>query len=101
MCGTLDYLPPEMVEGKSHDECVDIWSLGVLCYEFLVGNPPFETSNNTGTYRRICKVDVQFPRDMSPGAIDLISKVIIDLYRCFIGWRILLLVFRFWFWYKL
>jgi aurora kinase len=42
LCGTLDYLPPEMVEGKDHDAAVDLWSLGVLAYEFLVGVPPFE-----------------------------------------------------------
>lgn len=38
-CGTVDYLPPEMTEGRMHDEKVDLWSLGVLCYEFLVGIP--------------------------------------------------------------
>ena len=37
LCGTLDYLPPEMIEGKKHDQMVDVWSLGVLMYEFLVG----------------------------------------------------------------
>ena len=42
LCGTLDYLPPEMIEGKEHTAQVDLWSLGVLCYEFLVGSPPFE-----------------------------------------------------------
>jgi aurora kinase len=42
LCGTLDYLPPEMVEGKDHNAAVDIWSLGVLAFEFLVGTPPFE-----------------------------------------------------------
>lgn len=42
MCGTLDYLPPEMVEQKEHNEKVDYWALGVLTYEFLIGNPPFE-----------------------------------------------------------
>ena len=41
LCGTLDYLQPEMVEGQEHDEKVDIWSLGVLMYEFLIGCPPF------------------------------------------------------------
>ena len=39
LCGTLDYLPPEMIEGKSHDQMVDVWSLGVLMYEFLVRRP--------------------------------------------------------------
>jgi serine/threonine protein kinase len=42
LCGTLDYLPPEMVEGKEHNEKVDHWALGVLAYEFLCGVPPFE-----------------------------------------------------------
>ena len=51
MCGTLDYLPPEMIEGKMHDEKVDLWSLGVLTYEFLVGKPPFEAESNNETYR--------------------------------------------------
>ena len=40
LCGTLDYLPPEMIEGKKHDKWVDVWSLGVLMYEFLVGTYP-------------------------------------------------------------
>ncbi len=42
LCGTLDYLPPEMVLGKEHSEKVDLWALGVLTYEFVCGNPPFE-----------------------------------------------------------
>uniref|UniRef100_A0A0B6YNZ9 Aurora kinase n=1 Tax=Arion vulgaris TaxID=1028688 RepID=A0A0B6YNZ9_9EUPU len=76
MCGTLDYLPPEMVEGKSHNECVDLWSLGVLCYEFLVGSPPFESEGHNETYKRICKVDLKFPDYVSEGARDLISKLL-------------------------
>ena len=46
LCGTLDYLPPEMVDDLPHDNKVDIWSLGILCYEFIVGNPPFEAENH-------------------------------------------------------
>jgi serine/threonine protein kinase len=46
LCGTLDYLPPEMVEGREHDSGVDIWGLGVLTYEFLYGSPPFEAAGH-------------------------------------------------------
>merc|ERR1711973_851474 len=65
MCGTLDYLPPEMIEGNTHDDKVDLWSLGVLTYEFLVGKPPFEAENNNETYRRITRVDLKFPAHVS------------------------------------
>ena len=58
LCGTLDYLPPEMVEGREHDETADVWSLGVLCYEFLVGSPPFEAEGHRATYRRISSVNL-------------------------------------------
>lgn len=61
MCGTLDYLPPEMVENKEHNAGVDIWSLGVLCYHFLYGFPPFEAKEHLDTYKRIVKVDLKFP----------------------------------------
>lgn len=76
LCGTLDYLPPEMIEGRDHDEQVDVWSLGVLMYEFLVGCPPFEAEGHSATYRRISRVDLQFPKWMSEDAKDLISKLL-------------------------
>lgn len=74
MCGTLDYLPPEMVEAKDHDYRVDIWSLGILTYEFLVGNPPFEESGHAATYKRISKVDLRIPPTVSPEAADIIKR---------------------------
>jgi len=76
MCGTLDYLPPEMIEGNYHDEKVDLWALGVLCFEFLVGKPPFETESHQETYSRITRVDIKWPRNFPPGAKDLISKLL-------------------------
>eukprot|EP01134_Creolimax_fragrantissima_P002267 CFRG2267T1 len=77
MCGTLDYLPPEMVEGRAHDDKVDLWSLGVLCYEFLVGKPPFEAEGHRATYSRISKVDLQFPEFVSESARDLIKQLLV------------------------
>ncbi|XP_036782316.1 aurora kinase C isoform X2 [Manis pentadactyla] len=76
MCGTLDYLPPEMIEGRTYNENVDLWCIGVLCYELLVGNPPFESSSHSETYRRILKVDVRFPPSIPSGAQDLISRLL-------------------------
>ncbi|XP_006839224.1 PREDICTED: aurora kinase A isoform X1 [Chrysochloris asiatica] len=76
LCGTLDYLPPEMIEGRMHDEKVDLWSLGVLCYEFLVGKPPFEASTYQETYNRISRVEFAFPDLVTLGARDLISKLL-------------------------
>lgn len=77
LCGTLDYLPPEMVEGRQHDEQVDVWSLGVLLYEFLVGDPPFEAEGHSATYRRISRVDLRFPKGVPEDAQDLISKLLV------------------------
>ncbi|KAJ7134238.1 other/AUR protein kinase [Mycena epipterygia] len=77
LCGTLDYLPPEMVEGKEHNEKVDYWALGVLTYEFMIGAPPFEDRGSVNnTYRRIAKVDLKFPATISADAKDLISKLL-------------------------
>ena len=78
LCGTLDYLPPEMIEGKDHDSAVDVWSLGVLMYEFLVGSPPFEAPGGPNeTYKRICAVDLKFPSSVTEGARDLIRQLLV------------------------
>ncbi|XP_070758935.1 aurora kinase A isoform X1 [Enoplosus armatus] len=78
LCGTLDYLPPEMIEGKTHDEKVDLWSLGVLCYEFLVGKPPFETKTHEETYRKISRVEYTYPAqaNIGAGAKDLVASLL-------------------------
>lgn len=75
VCGTLDYLPPEMVEGRAHDKTADIWSVGILLYEFLVGRPPFETLSYNSTYDKIMRCEYAFPDHVSQGARELITKV--------------------------
>jgi len=77
LCGTLDYLPPEMIEGSAHDANVDVWSLGVLLYEFLVGHAPFEADDQKETYRRIALVDLKFPDHVSAEARDLLTKLLV------------------------
>src|SRR5690606_23969951 len=76
MCGTLDYLPPEMLDGtQAHTAQVDLWSLGVLMYEFLVGSAPFE-DGPVRTQRRICKADMEIPSYVSKDAADLIKRLL-------------------------
>ncbi|KAM5379563.1 hypothetical protein ACJZ2D_003911 [Fusarium nematophilum] len=80
MCGTLDYLPPEMLKPGTSDnyynEKVDLWSLGVLTYEFLVGEAPFEDTM-VMTHRRIARADMSIPSWVSPEATDLIKKLLV------------------------
>ncbi|KAK3995936.1 kinase-like domain-containing protein [Cladorrhinum sp. PSN332] len=80
LCGTLDYLPPEMVKSGSKDnwytEKVDLWSLGVLTYEFLVGEAPFEDTPIM-TQRRIERADMTIPEWVSKEAKDLIKKLLV------------------------
>ncbi|KAK7260279.1 hypothetical protein RIF29_26199 [Crotalaria pallida] len=79
MCGTLDYLAPEMVENKAHDYAVDNWTLGILCYEFLYGVPPFEAESQADTFRRIMKIDLKFPSTppVSSDARNLICRLLV------------------------
>jgi aurora kinase len=80
LCGTLDYLPPEMVgeQIKPYDHTVDIWSLGVLMFEFLFGIPPFEAVEHDETYRKIGNVELNFPEQIpiSKEARELIMKLL-------------------------
>ncbi|KAF7563775.1 hypothetical protein G7046_g334 [Stylonectria norvegica] len=80
LCGTLDYLPPEMIKPGSSDnfynEKVDLWSLGVLTYEFLVGEAPFEDTP-VMTHRRIARAEMTVPSFVSPEARDLIKRLLV------------------------
>ncbi|KAM7362082.1 aurora kinase A [Cochliomyia hominivorax] len=77
LCGTLDYLPPEMVQGKPHTKNVDLWSLGVLCYELLVGRAPFLATDYDDTYKKIIKVDYKLPDHVTKAAAHFISKLLV------------------------
>ncbi|CAH2017458.1 unnamed protein product [Acanthoscelides obtectus] len=77
MCGTLDYLPPEMVKNQEYSYHVDMWCLGVLCYEFLTGKPPFESEDQDTTYRKIRSLDFDYPPFISSAAENLISRLLV------------------------
>jgi len=100
ICGTLDYLAPEVVKGKAYDETVDNWTLGVLAYELVVGAPPFEPinepleyspfstphlhestpssvqSDNEATFKKIRALDYKFPSEVSSDVRDLIKRLL-------------------------
>ncbi|CCH58006.1 hypothetical protein TBLA_0A02050 [Henningerozyma blattae CBS 6284] len=76
ICGTIDYLAPELVTFKEYDYNVDIWALGILTYELIVGNPPFEEETKDLTYKRIINVDLNFPQTVSMDARDLITRLL-------------------------
>jgi aurora kinase len=79
-CGTLDYLPPEMINPRNadnvYDKRVDLWSLGVLTYEFLTGEAPFEDTPAM-THRRIARAEMKIPSYVSREAADLIKKLLV------------------------
>ena len=59
LCGTLDYLSPEMVQGTPYDTSVDIWAIGVTLYEFLCGKPPFEAHVSPFLIQLVMKIKTQ------------------------------------------
>ena len=61
LCGTVDYLAPELLEKRSYGSEVDAWAVGVLLYEFLYGKAPFAEHAPQWTYHRIRNIDVRFP----------------------------------------
>ncbi len=80
ICGTPNYIAPEVLEGKAgHSYEVDLWSLGVIIYTLIIGKPPFETSDVKATYRRIKMNAYNFPEHVviSENARDLITKLLV------------------------
>lgn len=66
-----------MIQGHPHTKQVDLWSLGVLCYELLCGEPPFQTKSYEETYQRISTVQYKLPDFVSKAAEHLISKLLV------------------------
>ena len=76
LCGTLDYLPPEMVDKVDYNHSVDIWCIGILTYEFLTGSPPFESQTQKETMEKIKSAKIAFPDYMSDDAKNFIMFIL-------------------------
>ncbi|KAG0587224.1 hypothetical protein KC19_2G149700 [Ceratodon purpureus] len=77
LCGTPDYLAPEIILNKGHGKPVDWWTFGVLIYEMLAGYPPFYDDDAVGTYQKILSGKVQFPGHFSRSAKDLLRRLLV------------------------
>ena len=76
MCGTYEYLAPEMIKETGHSPAVDIWCLGILLYEMLCGFTPFKAEGNESVVDNIAKKKLKFPRNLPSQVKDLISKIL-------------------------
>ena len=76
LCGTPEYLAPEIILNKGHGKAVDWWTLGILLYEMLVGIDPFSDDDPMKTYQKILKGKINFPKTINKDAKSLIKHLL-------------------------
>merc|ERR1712066_464616 len=76
ICGTPNYIAPEVLRKLGHSGKADIWAVGCILYAMLVGTPPFETSTLKETYSRIANNKLSVPSSLSKAARSLITVLL-------------------------
>lgn len=76
MCGTPNYISPEVASRSSHGLEVDVWGLGCMLYTLLVGKPPFDTKEVKSTLTRVVMARYELPHFLSEEAKDLIDSLL-------------------------
>jgi len=76
LCGTPEYLAPEIILSKGHGKAVDWWAMGILIYEMLAGYPPFYDEDPLGIYQKILEGKVKFPWHFDRHSKDLVKKLL-------------------------
>ena len=76
VCGTPNYIAPEILTGNSYSKAVDWWSLGIVIYEMLAGNPPFYGENEQRIMQDIINSEVHMKPYFSAEAKDLLKKLL-------------------------
>ena len=76
LCGTPEYIAPEVLLNKGHAKPVDWWTLGILTYEMIVGQPPFCDEDPMGIYQKILAGKVYFPKYFDKDAKSLVKHLL-------------------------